>query len=155
MRRKDLEITGMGEIMSIVRKCEVCRLGLADNNEPYVVPMNYGYELNGERLTLYFHCAKEGRKLEILRRNPRVCFEIDCGHTLVTGEDACDYSYKYESVIGNGNAVFLEEHGEKNRALQKLMEHYAGHGGFSFTEKETAMVTVFKIEADSYTAKHH
>lgn len=155
MRRKELRVTDVSEIMSIIDKCEVCRLGMTDGNKPYVVPLNYGYELQDGALTLYFHCAKEGRKLDILRRNPYVCFEMDSGHKVIIEQKPCNYSYKYESVIGNGKAVFLEEHGEKAHALGKILEHYAGTEDYSFSDGELHAVTVFKIQAEEYSAKRN
>lgn len=155
MRRKDRQVTNMDEIVSIIGKCEVCRLGLVDGGKPYVVPMNFGFEVQGTSLTLYFHCAKEGRKIDILRADPSVCFEMDCGHALVEGTNACNYGYRYESVIGNGKAEIVEEYDEKVRSLNKIMEKYAGTGDFSFSPNETASVTIIKIQTDDYTAKRN
>lgn len=155
MRRKDRQVTDVNEIISIISKCEVCRLGMVDGDRPYVVPMNYGYELCGGMPTLYFHCAAEGFKLDILRRNPCVCFEVDAGQKIITGPEPCEYSYKYESVIGSGRAVFIEEHSEKAHALRKIVEHYAGAGDFHFPESQLHAVTVFKIQAEECTGKRN
>lgn len=155
MKRKDREVTDLQEIAAIVKQSDVCRLGMIDDGKPYVVPMNFGYEFDGEKLTLYFHCAKEGRKLDILRKNPLVCFEMDSGHVLVNGTRACDYGYKYESVIGTGHTVFVDSHEEKLYSLQKLMAQYAGADNFDFTPEETGLVTILKVTADEYTAKRN
>lgn len=152
MRRKDRQVTDLSDIAAIVKNCEVCRLGMTDGSIPYVVPMNYGYEFSGETLTLYFHCAKEGRKLDILRTNPRVCFEMDNGHRVIA-EKACDSTYKYESVIGNGEAQFITEHEEKAYALKKLMLAHTGTEDFDFTEAQTNSVTIIKVQSNDYTAK--
>lgn len=159
MRRKDREVTELTEIISIINKCDVCRLGMvdADNGKPYVVPMNFGYEFNGADLTLYFHGAKEGKKIDILRCSSYVCFEMDCRNELVTGDEskACTYSYKYESVIGYGNAVFVEEYDEKIYALNKIMAHYTENNSYTFSPNEVGAVEIIKILADEYTAKRH
>ena len=96
MRKKENEITERSEIDEVINKCEICRLGLSDENKPYVVPMNFGYKNN----RLYFHCAKEGRKLDIIRKNPEVCFEFDLVPEILKAEKACNWGIKYKSVIG-------------------------------------------------------
>lgn len=77
MRRKDREITDICAILELVSECKVCRLAMTDGGIPYIVPLNYGYEYADGALTFYFHSAKEGRKLEILKKNPAVCLELD------------------------------------------------------------------------------
>ena len=99
MRRKDREVTDLGAIGRIIGDCKVLRLGMVDGRRPYVVPMNFGFDLRGGVLELYGHSAPEGRKVEILRRNPEVCFEMDCGHKLVEATAACGYGFAYSSVI--------------------------------------------------------
>ena len=108
MRRAEREIRDPGELEDVIRRAEVCRLGMVDGGEPYIVPMNFGYR-DGH---LYFHCAREGRKLDVLRANPRVCFELEAGVRTVRGETACKWSTAYESVIGWGTAtVLMDEEG--------------------------------------------
>ena len=77
MRRKDREVTDLGAIERIIGDCKVLRLGMVDGRRPYVVPLNFGFDLRGGVLELYCHSAPEGRKVEVLRRNPEVCFEMD------------------------------------------------------------------------------
>lgn len=153
MRRADRQVTDTGELNAIIEKCDVCRLGLCDGNIPYVVPMNFGYVFDKGGLTLYFHCAGEGKKLDILRRNPNVCFEMDCGHELVEGKIGCDWSMNYESVIGQGKVEFVEEMQEKANAVSRMMEHYAGRSDFVFDPGMLRHVTVFKLAADTFTGK--
>ena len=102
MRRKEREVTDAGEIREILDECKVCRLGLSDEDGIYMVPMNYGYREQDGKLILYFHGAKEGKKVEMIRKDPRAGFEMDCGHGLQEGEKACQYSYYFASVIGTG-----------------------------------------------------
>ena len=148
MIRKDREITSRDEIESIINKAFVCRLAMADENGPYIVPLSFGYREG----SLYFHCAKEGRKLDILKKNKRVCFEIDTGQEIVESEKACKWGMKYKSVIGFGNALFIEDMESKKTALNIIMRHYSGRS-FEFEEKEVKRVVIFKVEIESMTGK--
>jgi len=146
--RKDREIISKYEIESIINKAFVCRLGMVDENGPYVVPLSFGYKEG----SLYFHSAKEGRKLDILKKNKRVCFEIDTDHEIVESEKACKWGMKYKSVIGFGNALFIEDMESKKTALGIIMHHYSGRS-FEFEEKEVKRVVIFKVEIESMTGK--
>ena len=155
MRRAEREITDRAELLAVVEGCTVCRLGLARDNVPYVVPLNFGYEEGGGTLTLYFHCAKQGQKLEIIDRNPVACFEMDRAHRLIAGEDACHYSYAYESIIGHGRIARVTDPAEKIKGLTLLMRHYAPECRFELTEREAAGVTVLRLTAEQFTGKRH
>ena len=98
MRRRDREITDRAKILEIVAECDCCRLGLVDNGEAYIVPMNFGFEDAGSALTLYFHCAAEGRKLDLIGSGADVSFEMDCSHALRAADIACAFSYSYGLV---------------------------------------------------------
>ena len=153
MRRKDREVTDLGAIERIIGGCKVFRLGMIDGTRPYVVPMNFGYDLWEGVLALYGHSAVEGRKVEVLRRNPEVCFEMDCGHELVEAETPCSYGFAFSSVMGDGRADFLEDPEEKLRALLKIMEHQTGRSDFAIPPEAVARVLVLKVVAASFTAK--
>jgi nitroimidazol reductase NimA-like FMN-containing flavoprotein (pyridoxamine 5'-phosphate oxidase superfamily) len=154
MRRKDREVTGTEELLAIIRANKVCRLGMADGNLPYVVPLNYGFEFDRGGLVLYFHCAGEGKKIDILKKNSRVCFEIDGEHELTAGEIACEYGFDFASIIGFGNAGFIDDEAEKTRALTALMRHQTGEDrDFAFAPAQLRAVTVFKVTAHSFTGK--
>ena len=132
MRRKEREISDRNFIDAIIERAHVCRIGLSQNDVPYIVPMNFGY--NGRYL--YFHCAPEGKKLDIIRNNPRVCFEMDTDYELVkAGENPCGCSTKYRSVIGTGTAMILTDINEKSEALNIILDHY-GASRYIFSEKE-------------------
>jgi len=148
MIRKDREITSRAEMESIINKAFVCRLGMADENGPYIVPLSFGYKEG----SLYFHCAIKGRKLDILKKNKRVCFEIDTDHEIVESEKACNWGMKYKSVIGLGNAFFIEDAESKKAALGIIMHHYSGRS-FEFEEKEIDRVVIFKVDIESMTGK--
>jgi nitroimidazol reductase NimA-like FMN-containing flavoprotein (pyridoxamine 5'-phosphate oxidase superfamily) len=148
LRRKDKEITDKNEIESIIRKSLVCRLGLADNGTPYIVPLCFGYKDN----SLYFHSAKEGRKIEILKRNNDVCFEFDDNLEVQAGKAACAWGMKYRSVIGYGKATLIEDPEEKRKALDVIMAQYAD-GAFEYSEKVFGKALVIKVEIESMTGK--
>lgn len=152
MRRSDREITSREEVRGIIDECKVIRLAMLDEDGfPYIVPLNFGVEYTEEGATLYCHCACEGRKLELLRRDGRVAFEMDCRGELVRGEAACSHSYYYASVVGTGRVEFLEGE-EKCRGLSALMRHMAGRED-RFTAEQLRGVVVFAIRVEKLSAK--
>ncbi len=148
MRRNDKEITDRTVIESIIEQSVVCRLAMSEGDRPYVVPLNFGYKDN----TLYFHAAGKGKKLDILRKNNRVCFEFDIDHELVKGDNACNWGMKYRSVIGFGRASFVERPEQKRQALQIIVKHY---GADSFADRENAVksITILKVDIENITGK--
>ncbi len=148
MRKKEKEITAHGEIESIIGKSLVCRLAFSENNRPYIVPLCFGYKDH----TLYFHCAPEGRKMEILRKNNQVCFEFDIDQELVKDDQACKFDMKYRSVIGFGRASVVEDPESKRKALAAIMEHYTGKS-YAFPEETLKKTAVVKIEVESLSGK--
>jgi len=154
MRRKDKEIVGIDEKLEIIAKCKVCRLGLSENNYPYIVPLNYGFSYDDGRLTLYFHCALEGKKIDIIRKNNNTCFEIDCDTQLIDGENPCHYGYEFKSVIGFGRVIFLDSVDEKIAGLNYLMKQQTGNDvKYDFSEDGLNRVIVFKLSVDEFTGK--
>jgi uncharacterized protein len=152
MRRTDREITDMSSIRSIIDSCKVVRLAMAGDGAPYIVPLNFGYTYSENRFTLYFHCADEGKKLDMIRKNPLVCFEMDTDHELTTAESACGYGYNYSSVIGTGLVRILEDSEEKKAGLRVLMKHQTGRD-FDFADGQIQNVTVCSIDVAELTAK--
>lgn len=157
MRRKEREVKNTEEIRKILVDCKVCRLGLVDEGAPYIVPMNAAWDFDGERLVLYFHCAKEGKKLNLIRKNPRVGFEMDREIALVEGDTPCQYSYRFASIIGKGTAEIIEDEQEKEKALTKLMKHQSGKGfdDFEKTPKLVKAVAVIRVTAEEYACKQN
>lgn len=151
MRRKDREITDKNEIIDIINKCDCCRIAFFDEGYPYIVPMNFGLALENDKIALYFHCAREGKKLDLIKKNPNVSFEMDCSHKLITGEVACNSTMEFESVVGNGIATIVNEN--KEYALTQIMQAYSDKKEFHFDENELSAVTVFKIEVVNVTGK--
>ncbi len=154
MRRQDREVTEIEELLAIIESCKVCRIGIQDEQGLYIVPVNFGYEYVDGRLTLYFHSAREGRKIDALARRQEVCFEMDCEHRLIEGATACKHSFSFKSIIGSGTASFVEEASAKQRALDLLMKHQTGRE-FEFAAGRADTVAVVKIEARTFTGKYH
>lgn len=152
MRRQDRAVTDPQQIREILEHCQVCRLAMADTQGLYIVPMNYGFTLEGERLTLYFHSAQAGRKIDALTAAPQVAFEMDGGHQLTGTGVPCNYSFNYECITGTGTAHFCTTPKEKIAGLQAIMAHLTGMK-FSFTDKMVEKVCVFQVVADSYSVK--
>ena len=125
MRRKDREVADLEGQLAILEQCPVCRVAINDpaSGVPYLVPLNFGMAAGPQSLTLYFHCAPVGTKLDLLRADPNVSFEADCPGTVSGGATSCTYGMNYQSVIGRGTVRFVEG-GEKLTALQALMQHY-------------------------------
>ena len=152
MRRKDREITDMNEIIEIMKKCGVCRLALFDEEYPYIVPLNFGMSAQNGKICLYFHGASSGKKLDLIKKCKKASFEMDCGHNLITGERACDYTMEYESVCGCGTVEILND-SEKTAALTSLMNQYDKKESHEFDEKEIKAVMVFKLNVENITGK--
>jgi len=148
MRRKDKEITDPAVIESILRQAIVCRLAMCDGDTPYLVPLSFGYQ----NRALYFHSATEGKKVEILRRNPKVCFEVDLGPAVKKADTPCRWGMVFRSVIGTGTVHFLETPVEKSRALDILMAHYA-NVRFDIPDSKLDSVLVFRVDIDEMTGK--
>ena len=152
MRKREREITEEKDILEILEKCQVLHLGLSDDGQPYVVPMNYGYEMNNGSLTLYLHGATEGYKYEVIRKNPKVSFAMECDTQPFAGKVACQYGMAYASVMGKGIAEIVSDVEEKKHALTVLMKTQTGKD-FTFNEPLVSIVNVIKITEIEYSAK--
>lgn len=151
MRRKEKEIS---EILKIIDKCKVCRLAITDKNKAYIVPLNYGYTYKDKILTLFFHSALAGRKTDLMKKNPDVCFEMDIDQGLVKGKTACEYSYFYQSVIGEGKINFIEDKKEKTFALNQIIHHQTETDeDFIYDENSFSKTLVYKLTANEISAK--
>ena len=149
MRRKEKEIHDKDELEEILIKGEICRLGLCDNNIPYIVPMNYGYS-DG---IIYLHSANSGRKVEIIRNNNYACFEIETGTEIIRDKNACNWGMKYKSIIGHGKLEEAGDFDEKKKGLSFLMMHYSGKKTWEFPESEMKKVLVLKLKIDTMSGK--
>jgi nitroimidazol reductase NimA-like FMN-containing flavoprotein (pyridoxamine 5'-phosphate oxidase superfamily) len=149
MRRKDREILDRELISEIIGDCQVCRLGLARDNVPYVVPVSFGYD--GQ--AIYFHTAREGQKIDYIQANNAVCFEFERNVQLVTDDDSpCDWSFFYQSVIGSGHIYELVDLRDKAKGLKQVMAQYSDRA-WEFGPERLATIRVWKIEIEAMTGK--
>ena len=154
MRRKDKEIVDIKDKIAVINKCKVCRIGLSENNRPYIIPLNYGYEYENNLLTLFFHSATEGKKIDIIKNNNQACFEIDCDTKLIEAENPCKYGYAFKSIIGSGKIYFLESVDEKIDALNKIMKHQTDKDTIhNFSQEALGNVAVYKMVVEDFTGK--
>jgi Predicted flavin-nucleotide-binding protein len=151
MRRSDKEIKDKNCIEWILKKTTVCRIALCNNEIPYIVPMNFGFKDN----CLYLHSASEGQKIDIININNNICFEVDLETEIVTADNACSWGMKYYSIIGFGNAHFIKDNGEKEDALNIIMQKYSHKSDKSFEYLKSVLdkTAVIKVEIDSLTGK--
>ena len=151
MRRKDREITDFNDMIEIVKKCDSCVLALNEEGFPYLIPMNFGMDIEDGQLYLYFHCASEGKKLDLIRKDNRASFEMDCEHKLVLQEEEMECSMGYASVIGQGIIEFVAEE-DKFDALKILMGQYRSRD-FKFDTRMLGVTTVLKMKVLNMTGK--
>ncbi len=148
MRRAEQEITDPAAIEELLKRGQVCHLAMCDGDRPYVVPLCYGYADGA----IYIHCAREGRKLEVLRKNPNVCFEVTIDGHVTKGETTCGWSFAYQSVIGFGRGEFIEDDARKREALDVIMRQFGGPAG-PYSEGSLARTLIIKVEIESMTGK--
>ncbi len=152
MTMREREVKDINEILGILDKSMYLSLALTDGDQPYVVPMNYGYVYENGKLTLYLHTAKRGYKLDLIKKNPKVFFEMTCDTVPFEGDIACRYGMAYSSVMGKGIAEIVDDIEEKKHSLTVLMKTQTGKD-FQFEDKMAAIVTVIKINVTDFTAK--
>ena len=153
MTKRERQITDPEQIRHILDTGRVLHLGLSVNDEPYVVPMNYGYTMEDGKLVMYLHSAVRGKKLDMIRANSKVFFEIDCDRMPFEGRVPCQYGMVYSSVMGRGTAVIVEDVEEKKQAMTLLMKTQTGKD-FTFEDRLVSIVAVIRIDVAEYTAKH-
>ena len=151
MRRKDREITEFEEIIDVMERCGVCRLALHDEEYPYIVPLNFGMQVEEGQIVLYFHGAEKGKKYELIKKNNKASFEMDCTTQLVTILEDSNCTMNYESVIGQGRVEILSEN-EKEQALDILMRHYREED-FPYNKAVIPKTTVFKLTVEKCSGK--
>ena len=153
LTKREYQITDEAAVRGILDRAGVLHLGLSVNDEPYVVPMNYGYTMENGKLVLYLHSAVRGKKLEMIKENPRVFFSIDCDRKPFEGAVACQYGLSYSSVMGRGQARIVEDVEEKKQAMSILMKTQT-EKDFEFNDRLVSIVAVIRIDVQEYTAKH-
>ena len=153
LTKREARVTDPEQIRHILDTAKVLHLGLAVDNEPYVIPMNYGYCLEDGKLVLYLHSAVKGKKLDMMKANSRVFFSIDCDRMPFEGRVPCQYGLVYSSIMGRGTATIVEDVEEKKQAMTLLMKTQTGKD-FTFEDRLVSIVAVIRIDAEEYTAKH-
>ncbi len=150
MRRTDREITDRARIEQIIRSSDVCHVAFSDTPHPYVLPLNFVY-LDG---CLYFHCARDGRKIDLIAADPHVAWEVDRQIDLIPADQPCGWGIRYESVAGTGIASILTDEAEKAKALTALMTRYSGKTDWTFSHEQLGSVTVVRIQIAEMTGKN-
>ncbi len=155
MRRKDREVLNPELIRAYIHECEICRLGFNDDGEVYIVPLNFGVEETDGQYTLYFHGAKEGRKIDLIRKNPNVGFEMDCHYYVAAGKLGCDCTVRFRSIIGNGKMSIVTDENERMCGIKSIMKQTTGREDWQFSEKMLNATCVFKLEIEKLACKEH
>ena len=151
MRRKDREITDFNEIIDIIIKCDVCRIALNDDEYPYVVPLNFGLDVQGNQVFFYFHAAMEGKKLDLIAKDNRATFEMDCDHNFILYEERMSCTMGYASVIGHGTIEIVADE-DKYESLKILMRQYHAED-FKFNTDMMKVTTVLKMTVTDMLGK--
>lgn len=140
-------------MLEILNDCDCCRIGLIADGNAYIVPLNFGYDAQDGNLNLYFHSALEGKKIDLMKQQSVVSFEMDQKHVLMEGAIACDYSYHYECVMGQGKIHILDNFEDKVYGLEKIMTHYTKRQDWTFKEEQVHAVCVMKLEVTEWSCK--
>jgi len=149
LRRKERAVVSKEAIEEIIKKAEVLRVAYTNNQQPYIVPVNFGYDKN----TFYFHCANKGKKLEMIDSNPYVAFELEGNVKLIKGQIPCEFTMAYESVIGTGTASIVYDTQEKIIGLNHIMKQYTDKVKLKYNKDLVDRVVIVKITVNTMTGK--
>lgn len=149
MRKVNQEITDKKTLEDILKKATIIRLAMVDNGMPYLLPFNFGYRES----SIYIHSAPAGKKIDVLRQNPAVCFEVEDETATVEGDIACRWSTMYRSVIGYGKVEIVTGYNEKVQALDFIMQQHGAPANMEFDQKEVEFIVVLKLTIESMTGK--
>jgi uncharacterized protein len=153
MRRADRLVEDRERLRAMLEKADACRLGFAQGDMPYIVTLNFGFEWEGELPVLFFHCAREGRKLEMMRRNPRVCFELDLEHELIVAPTACGWGMKFASIVGYGSLSEVSDEEGRREGLGLIMRRYGWKDDSGFEPGPMRAAMVLRLEASELCGK--
>lgn len=153
MRRSDRELTLKEDLINILDDGKIIQIVFIDGSEPYIVTLNYGYIWNEEKLKFYFHSATEGRKIDCIRKNPKVCFSISICDPFIEGEKACNYGMKYRSIVGYGNMRIIEDENERIAGLNLIMKQYTGKDNWEYENAMMKKTMVTSLEVERMTGK--
>ena len=155
MRRSEREVTDLKEIIKIISQCEVVRLGLVDNGQPYIVPLSFAFTEESGDITFFFHSAAAGRKMDLMKANPRVCFEMDCLLNISRNEVPCNWSAEYESIMGYGEILFINHDEDKKTAMDLIMRRYGYEGKLEYSPSAFSRTALYKLSVKEITAKRN
>lgn len=155
MRRREREVTDSEKIDGAITDCYCCRLGFCDEGEVYLVPLSFGYVHRDEERIFYFHGAKKGRKLDLIKKTHSAGFEMDTNYKLKAGETACHYSAHFISIVGTGDVDVVEDKAEKEAALQAIMFQNTGKKDWEFSPEMVEAVCVFRLVVKKLSCKEH
>lgn len=150
MRRDEREITDPAQIDAILQQGRVMYIALAANDIPFLVPVFYVW--NGA--SLWFHSARSGSKIDIMRKNSRVCFAVSNFDGIIDDPLACNYEARHRTVIGLGKTHFVDDDAEKITMLHQLMARFSDKT-FTFPAANVKATQVVRIDIDSLKGKQH
>ena len=153
MRRIDREVTDKTAIEEFIKKEQILRVAFYEDGDIYIVPVNYGYVCENDRYSFYFHGAKAGRKYELSKSRPTVGFEIDGAYQLLPGDIACQFTARFQSVIGTGTLEIVEDMEEKKRGLNALMRQISQKSQWHYSDKVLETTAVFRLDVQKLSCK--
>ncbi len=153
MRRTDRELKSKEELKNVLNDGKIIQIAFIDENEPYIVTLNYGYIWDEEKIKFYFHSATDGRKINCIRNNPRVCFSISICDPFIQGEKACNYGMKYRSIVGYGRMKIVESDDERIFGLNLLMKQYTGKDNWIYDDNIIKITTVSSLDVEKMSGK--
>ncbi|MCH5161725.1 MAG: pyridoxamine 5'-phosphate oxidase family protein [Clostridiales bacterium] len=153
MRRKDREVTDFETILNIIDECDIIRIGLADGEFPYIVPLNFAYTVCGNRVDFYVHGAMAGRKYELMKKNGKCSFEMDVPLEMDCMVDSKNVTMRYKSVMGRAIITFLDGEDKQNAIGNIIMARYDKTRHFDYNRAAVAKTAVAKLSVIELTAK--
>jgi len=149
MRKKNQEICDPETIQTILKTSRICRIAMVDGDVPYILPFNYGFADNH----IYIHSAPEGKKIDLLRKNARVCFEIEDHIEIIEADKACDWTTKYRSIIGYGTMEIITDPIQKRQGLDIIMLHYGDKKNHVYDDKNVNRMVILRLKIEQMTGK--
>ena len=153
MRRKERQVTDVSQIKDFILSEQILRVGFHDKDDIYIVPVNYGFIIEDEKYVFYFHGAKAGRKYELAKKTPNVGFEIDGNYSLIEGQEACDYSATFQSVIGTGTLSLVDDNADKIKGLNAIMKQTTSKNDWHYSNEMLEAVAIFRLDVDKLSCK--
>lgn len=155
MRKSERQVTDSKRQIEIMQACKVCRVGFIDEGKVYIVPLNYGFEAEDGKFTLYFHGNAKGRKMDLAERETYAAFEMDTNYQVISADMACNHTSLFASIIGTGKVTVLTDYEEKRKAFKHIMIQCTGSDDYPYMEKAIEATGMFKIEVEEISFKEH